>query len=411
MIEQLKLRLPYVAIIILLAACSPNTAKKHRYPNPVDTSTRPIDYQVKKIFTVGDVSASNDFPAARLNNFVQVNDSTYLATISPENIPINESPWYAFKIWSETARSVYVTLQYTEHTHRYDPKVSRDGENWSRLDSLRFTVSADTTKATMQLDIGTDPIWVAAQEIQDHKRVGEWVAGFKENDFVTVGEAGVSVQGRSMYYMNISDGAYENKPTIVIMSRQHPPEVTGYLAMKAFVETLISEGGKNGFLKKYRVMIYPLMNPDGVDLGHYRHNTGGIDQNRDWARYNQPETSQVANHIVSETNMNNNEIVLGLDFHSTYRDVYYTFDESVKNRTIPGFTSEWLLRIKKGLNLDDINEQPGGIRAPTSQGWFYKQFGAEHITYEIGDETPRDFIRVKGEVSAKAMMDILLEMK
>ena len=31
------------------------------------------------------------------------------------------------------------------------------------------------------------------------------------------------------------------------------------------------------------------------------------------------------------------------------------------------------------------------------------------ITYEIGDDTPRDFIKIKGQTSAKEMMKLLLE--
>jgi len=36
------------------------------------------------------------------------------------------------------------------------------------------------------------------------------------------------------------------------------------------------------------------------------------------------------------------------------------------------------------------------------------QFDAEGITYEIGDDTPRDLIQEKGEVSAIEMMQLLI---
>jgi len=51
------------------------------------------------------------------------------------------------------------------------------------------------------------------------------------------------------------------------------------------------------------------------------------------------------------------------------------------------------------------------LNQPISKGWFFKQFGAEGIVYEIGDSTPRDFIKRKGEVSAVSMMDILKKMR
>ncbi len=400
----------YIVLFLLIGACAkaPYQLTKHKYPKKVDTKTRPINYQKKQLYKIGDVSATNQFPAARLNGFTQLNDSTYQATISPENTPINSSPWYAFQIWSELNRTIYLRLHYTEHEHRYNPKISDDGEEWVALDTSLISLMPDSVDAILKLELSPKPLWVAAQEIQDHRRVGEWVNQWKDNPLVSIGTAGKSVQGRSMYYMNLSKGAVKNKPTVVVISRQHPPEVTGYFAMQAFIEKIITDGGANGFLDKYRVMVYPLMNPDGVDLGHYRHNTGGIDMNRDWSKYHQPEIRQVTNHIVKEAREGNNNVVLGLDFHSTYYDVYYTYDETVQ-RKLPGFTKEWLKRIKTALKVDDINEQPSGLGAPVSKGWFYKQFGAESITYEIGDETPREFIKVKGEVSATAMMDILLE--
>lgn len=398
-------------IVSLWGSCkhNPYQLKTYKFPSPVDTTTRPIKYQEKKTYQIGDISASNEFPSARLNDFTQLNDSIFQVLISPENEPINPSPWYAFKIWSKSPQSIYLQLHYPGHRHRYYPKLSRDGNIWEPIDSSSFKLTSDSTGAILKIDLTNQPLWIAGQEIQDHRRVGEWVRQWKDNAMVTIGTAGNSALGRDLFYMNLSKGDHQNKPTIVIISRQHPPEVTGYLAMRSFVNTIIKEGGNNGFLEKFRVMVYPIMNPDGVDLGHYRHNTGGIDLNRDWAKYHQPEIKQVTSHIVSEVKAGKNEVLLGLDFHSTYYDVYYTFDESVK-RKIPGFTKTWLKDIEKKLELDDINEQPSGLGKPISKGWFFKQFGAEGIVYEIGDSTPRDFIKTKGEVSAEAMMNILLKM-
>jgi predicted deacylase len=221
--------------------------------------------------------------------------------------------------------------------------------------------------------------------------------------------AGKSALGRELYHLNLFKGKdYIKRPTVLIISRQHPPEVTGFLCMKAFVETIIEEGTTNGFLEKYRVMVYPLMNPDGVDLGHFRHNTGGVDLNRDWSQYHQPEIRQVVNHMVSETSLAKNDVVLGLDFHSTYKDVYYTPDETVE-RKIPEFTKAWLEKIRVATGLEDINESASANDMPTSKGWFNRQFGATGITYEIGDRTPREFINKKGVESARAMMELLLK--
>lgn len=405
-------KLSFLVIVLLIASCAtPRQLKKlktHTYINPVDTRTRTVEYQTKKVYQFGDVGATNNFSGARLNNFGRLTDTTYFATVNPENEPINPSPWYAFKIWSGERREIKVTLQYGNHKHRYYPKLSTDGEHWETLDSTLVELAVDSIEATIKLNVGPDTLWVAAQEIQDSKRVGEWVRTFADNESVTVGQAGKSGKGRPLLHMNITKGSNAKKPAILVISRQHPPEVTGFFAMKSFIETIVREGGENGFLEKYRVMVYPLMNPDGVDLGHYRHGTGGVDLNRDWSSYHQPEIAQVTKHMFEETKVHKNNVLLGLDFHSTYHDVYYTPDESVK-RKIPDFTQKWLASIKSQLKLDDINESPGKGTMPTSSAWFNRQFGATGITYEIGDGTPRDFIKMKGEASARAMMEYFLE--
>ena len=66
------------------------------------------------------------------------------------------------------------------------------------------------------------------------------------------------------------------------------------------------------------------MNPDGVDLGHWRHNSGGVDLNRDWSKYHQKEIKTTVDFISKTLKASNSKLVLGLDFHSTYYDVFYT---------------------------------------------------------------------------------------
>ncbi len=98
-------------------------------PQALEKEESKIDIPQKKTFKVGNVFADNQFDGARLNDFVQINDSTYQAIISPENSPVNRSPWFAFRLWSEMPRDIYLELKYTEHGHRYIPK---------RVETLRF---------------------------------------------------------------------------------------------------------------------------------------------------------------------------------------------------------------------------------------------------------------------------------
>lgn len=400
-----------LALIFILPVYGQNQkATTYEFPDSVDTKSREIQYQEKTTFSdeEGGVFATNNFPAARLNKFERVNDRFYNATIIAENTPINNSAWYAFKIWAGEEKNIWLRFFYEGGTPRYIPKLSKDGEHWQPIDSTRFTF-IDDGSAMMNIDVSSDTLWVAAQEIMDSYRVGRWSAKMAEDKRVSFSAIGKSKLGRDLFFMDFKQGNGKKKDIIAVFSRQHPPEVTGFLAMQAFLDELLVNKQSEAFFEKYRVVVYPLLNPDGVDLGHWRHNTGGIDLNRDWAYYNQPETRQVADHLVNTVAKSKARVILGFDFHSTQKDVFYTLPDDSLKSVIPWFKRPWLDGIEASIDNYELNESPSGIGAPVTKGWFYTQFGAEGVTYEVGDETPRNFIELKGRVTAQQMMKVLLE--
>ena len=405
----MKNLLSFLCIILFVSnACQTYQAKPYDFPKPVDTSTKPIEFQEKKIYSFPEqgVSADNLFDGARLNDFTFVADNLFQATTSPENTPINHSPYYAFRIWSDKAQDIQVELNYTAHKHRYHPKVSTDGVNWKLLDDSQVTLAPDSVNAFLTLQISSDTLWVAAQEVQNSSHVRQWCEAEATHPNVHLSSIGKSKLDRELWLLDIYEGEVQKKDVIVILSRQHPPEVTGWFAMKSFVEEIIADNPlSNAFRKKYRIMVFPLMNPDGTDMGHWRHNAGGIDPNRDWAYYRQPENRQVADYVVHTAKKNKSDVILGLDFHSTFWDIYYTNKELPKH--IPHFKDYWLWGIHQSLG-EKTNERPSKLGGPVSKNWFLTQFGAVGITYEIGDSTPRDFIKEKGKVSATEMMEILI---
>lgn len=400
-----------LALVFTLPVYAQNQkATTYNFPDSVDTSSREIQYQEKQVFSdeEGGVFATNNFPAARLNDFERVNSRFYNAKIYPENAPINNSAWYAFKIWSNEDKNIWVRFLYEDGNPRYIPKLSKDGEHWQPIDSTKFTF-VDDGSAMMNIDVSSDTLWVAAQEIMDSHRVGKWATQMAEDKRVSFSSIGKSKLGRDLFFMDFKTGNGKKKDVIAVFSRQHPPEVTGFKAMQAFLDELLVNEQSAAFFEKYRVLVYPLLNPDGVDLGHWRHNTGGIDLNRDWAYYNQPETRQVADHLVSTVAKSKARVILGLDFHSTQKDVFYTLpDDSVKS-VIPWFKRPWLDGIEASIDDYELNEEASGIGQPVTKGWFYTQFEAEGVTYEVGDEVPRDFIELKARVAAWQMMKVLLE--
>lgn len=180
------------------------------------------------------------------------------------------------------------------------------------------------------------------------------------------------------------------------------------LCFSEFLETILDNTElADQFLKKYRVVAFPIMNPDGVDLGHWRHNNGGIDLNRDWSLYNQPEIRQVVQYIDKALKKDKSKLVLGLDFHSTWYDVFYT-NKIREGTTLPGFINDWFEGLENNIAGYKVNEAAANSTKPVSKGWFLYGHNAVGITYEIGDKTPKENIKNIGKISAEQMMNILL---
>ncbi len=398
-----------VILSVLLIGCGSSKLQTFELPDPKDTTTREITYQEKKEYIIDEtVFADNLFDGARLNDFKKIDESTFQVTILPENEPINDSPYYAFRIWAKEKSEIKLQLNYPVAKHRYWPKISSDGKNWTPIDSTKFKLIDNGVNAELSLTIDENKLWVAAQELNTSTDATNWAKSLATHNDVRFSVIGKSKLNRDLIALDIFNDAAKKKDVIVIISRQHPPEVTGYLAMQSFVEEILNDSRLSvDFRNKYRVLVFPMINPDGVDLGHWRHNTGGIDLNRDWAYYRQTEVNTIVNYIVDVTNKSKNEVILGLDFHSTQKDLYYSFTDDLHSVIYP-FKDYWISGIDTAIPNYTPDDQPFAIGQPISKAWFFNQFNAESITYEIGDETARDFIKLKAEVAAREMMKLLI---
>lgn len=397
----------YLALILMFSCKSVSTVD---FEKPVDTKTKPISLQAKQVYSIEElgVYASNQFDGARLNGFEKLNDSTAIVYVKPENEPINHSAYYAFKAWSKTPKKFYLTFRYPKgHKHRYIPKLYKNN-GWQIIDSTNI-INKDTT-VTIRVHLDKQPLTISAQELQTSTDVMNWYTNLiKGKEYVHFKNFGKSKLGRDLPVLDIYKGTKENKPIIVLLTRQHPPEVTGYFAFKEFLQIILEESQlSDNFLNKYRVLAFPIVNPDGVDLGHWRHNGGGVDTNRDWSLYNQPEIRQTVNFITKRLKKDKTELILGLDFHSTYEDVFYT-NKIRKSTTLPTFIEDWFEGLEKNIPNYKVNEKAANSTSPVSKGWFLYGHNAVGITYEIGDKTPRDQIKLVGKVTAEQMMKTLLK--
>jgi hypothetical protein len=379
----------------------------------IPTESKEIQIQKKQVFEVGNgVYFSNQFEGARLNEAIAVNDTLIRVQINPENEPINPSPWYAFKIWSDQPIETWIEFTYSEGGfHRYFPKISADGKDFQNVDSTSFRAEAlpgkRPEKAYLQVDISSDTLWISAQDFVGTNDVAGWKEELLKLPFVEKVKIGESTEGRTLEVLKI--GEADDSKMLMVISMQHPPEIPGYLAMKSFVETICEDSPEaRKFRSNYNLYVMPQMNPDGIANGHWRHNAGGIDLNRDWVNFNQPETRALSNFMENKVKESGGKFIFAADFHATWEDIFYTINEDLEGNS-PGLIPKLIKRSSKRIPGYDPNIRPteNNERSVTSNSYFFFVHGAESMTFEVGDNTPRELIRKKGEFTARELMRLL----
>jgi cytosolic carboxypeptidase protein 6 len=255
--------------------------------------------------------------------------------------------------------------------------------------------------------VAQDTLWVAAQPLLTTSFFDRWTDSLAALPHISRTTIGTTPRGRPLHMLQL--GADAATRHVLIISRQHPPEVTGTIALVAFVEELAGDSPlAREFRSHFRTHVVPLLNPDGVDLGHWRHNTGGVDLNRDWVDFRQPETRLVRDAFLRVTGSPGSAVWFAADFHSTQRDVFYTLDRTFETEP-PGVIDRWLEHIAARLPHYAVRDAPSGLGGPTSRNWFYNRYRAAALTYEVGDDTDRGLIREVAAVAAQGMMAVLLD--
>ena len=356
-----------------------------------------------------------DYPGARLGPCRMTGLGEVEVRIEPEDEPINPSPWYGFHVRATepNAGTLDISLQYGAYEHRYAPKASADGEVWRALPASDVTV-LDEGGVIIRVRPGQGGLYVSAQENMGNAVYEAWLSQLaRAHPDASLMEIGRSVEGRPIRALRVNPQAPRH---LLLLGRQHPPEVTGALALMPFVERLLakrieacaSAGPACAFFKSHGFMVAPNLNPDGVARGHWRHNLNGVDLNRDWGGFTQPETRAVRDW-VDNLEASGQRLALALDFHSTYRNVFYVQDAHSPTDP-PAFAWHWLSLATAAGNPAPFEYAPRPLTdLGTAKNYFHARFGVPSITYELADEEDRSAIAASAAITAEALVATLAE--
>lgn len=343
------------------------------------------------------VTIAFDFDGAPPHRCAVTGERAFELLVTPEHAPpINPSPWYAFRYTARGDAPVEVTLRYLEGGHRYTPRL-RGEAGWQPLPA---ETSADGKAARITLPSGTG--LVAAQELIASDDTESDLARWAAIGSARVFTLGASHDGRPIEAIRL--GRADAPRLVVLLGRQHPPEVTGALAMTAFVDALAVQAADLGDVQ---VLVVPMLNPDGVAHGHWRANRGATDLNRDWGLFTQPETRSVKAWL--DALPAGVRPVLMVDFHSTSRNLFYVQGDAEADAAQQRFLGAWLGGKEAAFagypfTIEKRNANPG---SGTAKNWFHQTFAIPAYTYEVGDNADREATRTAARALAEGMLAAL----
>ena len=329
--------------------------------------------------------------------------------INPElDDSINPSPWFAFRK-SEHSKRIKLALDYKNYHHRYHPKISIDKKSWSKIDEANISKKENGKIIAIDFSPSSQKNYVASQELITNFWYNKWYNELENSGRVRREIIGFSVLKNPIPMFFIEKNI--NNPYILILGRQHPPEVTGAFAMRGFINQLLNKNSlSDSFLKNYNILFVPLMNPDGVMNGYWRYNENKKDLNRDWGIFIQPETDAVNKKLIE---LKNKKLALFIDFHSTFKNLFYISDITEES-PMKNFLEDWLLGSRKSLSeanykyeiINSLNKDNG-----VSKNYIYNKYKIPSVTYEVSDNEDRDVIQQSSSILAINLMELLLKVK
>ena len=188
------------------------------------------------------------------------------------------------------------------------------------INSKDLFLNKESGEAILNIVVSNKPLFIAAQEVNSTVDNKKWInKQFLKSTLHKIDTIGFTPNNNPLVVLQSNENL---KKAIVIVARQHPPEIPGGLLllirfMKLFDKDHLSEK----FRKQYNIISFPMPNPDGVDSGYWRHNSNGVDLNRDWIEFTQPETKAIKQFLESKVSLGL-KIEFAIDFHTSYSGPY-----------------------------------------------------------------------------------------
>ncbi len=288
-------------------------------------STIPTDgtYPQKLTKWVGGILFDSNYDNGSLLDVEFLGGDSFRCTLYEEQGELGSRKyWFRFRMQGTAGRTITLWID-----HGASPRpVLRIGDDaWRRMTSeeapasdrvvLSFGGEEDEAEVAFFFPYGVAEIDAEVDRIVAASR------------YAQVETIGTSHQGRDVRMVTVTDPwvADAGKARVWLHSRVHAGEVTATPTMLGFLEQ-VTEDSETGRILRGRCIfnVVPLVNVDGVWLGHTRWDSQGIDPEREWCDVRIPEVAAMKAQVDAFM-AGPNPIRVALNLHSTQADASETF--------------------------------------------------------------------------------------
>jgi hypothetical protein len=210
---------------------------------------------------------------------------------------------------------------------------------------------------------------------------------------------GLSVEGRKLFaiYPHEID---KNKKTILMFGRHHGDEGSANWIIEGFLNNFFSSPEA---LRRYQVIVYPMINPDGTAL-KTRFNRNSRDLNRVWyqnVEKSKDEVHVIQSHLLANYIHKGVSPVITLDMHGSFtNDFIYRVDKNFINEDFYNRQQSFIDELSYFDNWQNGNFYDSNGDSKMARIYLARDFSHNALTHETRKEIPTSTGR-----SVKTLMD------
>jgi len=275
--------------------------------------------------TLDGITFFSDYDNGSLADVVAISQNVFSCAIYSETGVSGEAQyWFRFQMFGVAGRTITLNINHAKNPR---PVISFDGVSWRRMTAAEAPNTASVVFTfDPEQDFAEIAFFFPAGLEEIYQKTSALV---RRHDYVTSEIIGLSEQKRQLWMVSATNPSAPDsmKHRVWVHSRVHAGEATATHVMLGFLEQITEDSPLGERLRQFCIFnVVPVVNVDGVYLGHTRWDSLGRDIERGWCPpVVIPETLALKNQ-VDPFMAGSNPIEVALNLHSTvgsFKDTFF----------------------------------------------------------------------------------------